>query len=307
MNKLKKTDFNFNYICATAYRILLLLKFLMIKGLTRQEIIKLLSEDEFVIQEINSEMIRSMINSLKSVGCEIPRPAKSNNREYRLTKNPFSLSLSNDEVKLINKFRKKTFLKNDWKEILNINSFIDKLCLVIDDEQTKENLINNKLLADVNYSLIKRISICCKNKSRVVFKYLSNKKITDFEMITSFIKYEKDKMYVWGFSTKYNDFSYIRLDKIRALEVKEKNSTEIYSKSVIRYEMFDMDYELDENEILVKKTDNSRIIDYKYESEFYSIQKFLEKGDSCKIISPDSFKNEFISVLKSIKGVYEDE
>lgn len=307
MNKLKKTDFNFNYICATAYRVLLLLKFLTIRGLTKQEITKLLAADEFVIQKINSETIRSMINSLKSVGCEISRPAKSNNYEYRIIKNPFLLSLSDNEIKLINKFRKKTLSKNDWKDIININSFIDKLCLVIDDKEIKEKLKNNKLLAEVDYSLIKRISICCKNKSRVIFKYLSHRKISDFEMITSFIKYEKNKMYVWGFSTKYNDFSYIRLDKIRSLEVKEKFSQKIYNKSVIRYEMFDKDYELEENEILVKTTDTSMIIDYKYESEFHSIQKFLEKGDTCRIIAPDLFKNKFISVLKSIKGVYKDE
>ena len=32
MNELNKTDFNFNYICLTAYRTLLLLKYLMAKN-----------------------------------------------------------------------------------------------------------------------------------------------------------------------------------------------------------------------------------------------------------------------------------
>ena len=304
MNKYRKTEFNFNYICATAYRVLLLLKFLMVKGLTREEIIKNLGNDDFVPQKINSEIIRTTINSLKDVGCDISRPTKANGYEYRLIKNPFSLKLNEADIKLLNKFRRKTAIKNDFNEILNINSLLEKFCLVIDDKDTIESLKSKGLLAGANTDLIKQINICCKNKSRVVFKYLSHKKITDFEMITSFMKYEKDKLYVWGYSTKYKEFSYIRVDKIKSYEIKEKFAQNDYEKSVIRYEMFDQNYELEPNEILVKRTDNSLIIDYISVSNFHSIQKFLEKGCDYKILEPDDFKKEFISVLKSIKEVY---
>ena len=307
MKKIKKTDFNFNYICATAYRVLLLLKFLMVKGLTRKEIIECLEKDEFIVHKVNSEIIRTTLNSLKDVGCEISRPCKKNGFEYRLIKNPFSLKLSEAEIKLLNKFRKKSAIKNDLNEILNINSFIEKICLIIDDEDTIESLKSKGLLADADTDLIKQINICCKNKSLVVFKYLSHKKITDFEMVTSFLKYEKNKLYVWGYSTKYNEVSYIRVDKIKSFSVKEKFSQRDYEKSIIRYEMFDLNYELEPNEILVSKTDKSMIINYNAESKFHSIQKFLEKGSNCKILEPDSFKKEFISVLKSIKEVYSND
>ena len=82
MNVFKKTDFNFNYISTTAYRALLLLKFLMVKSLTRAEIIKCLENDEFIVQRINSDTIRSMLNSLKDVGCDISRPTKTNGFKY---------------------------------------------------------------------------------------------------------------------------------------------------------------------------------------------------------------------------------
>lgn len=304
MNEFKKTDFNFNYISTTAYRALLLLKFLMVKSLTRAEIIKCLENDEFIVQRINSDTIRSMLNSLKDVGCDISRPTKTNGFKYELIKNPFSLKLSEKEIKLLNKFRKKSGLKNDLDEILNMNSFIEKLCLIIDDENIIESLKSKGLLAGANTDLIKQINICCKNKSRVIFKYLSHKKITDFEMITSFIKYENDKLYVWGYSTKYKEVSYIRIDKIKSFSIVEKYTLNDYNKNVIRYEMFNLDYNLAPNEVLVSRTDKSLIIDYKSESRFHSIQKFLEKGYNCKILEPEDFKNEFISVLKSIKEVY---
>ena len=306
MNSLKKTDFNFNYICATAYRTLLLLKYLLIKNLTRQEIIEIFDKDEFVPQRITSENIRLMLNSLKEVGCEIPRPSKNGRYEYKIVKNPFSLSLSNDEIKLINKFTKKPFSKNDWQGILDTNSFIDKICLITDDEKTKEILKNNKLLSNIDLNLIKEIDECCKNKSTVIFKYISNRKVSDFEMITSFIKYEKNNLYVWGYSTKYKEFSYLRFDKIKSLQVKEKYSKKAFNNYVIRYEMYDLNYELNEDEVLVQKTDNLLVIDYNLQNKFYVIQKFLEMGVDCKIISPKEFKEEFVASVKSIKEVYSD-
>ena len=306
MGELKKNEFNFNYICVTAYRVLLLLKFLMVKSLTKQEIIKFLSEDEFVIQTINADTIRTMLNSLREVGCDFSRPTKTNGYKYKLIKNPFSLKLSESEIKIFNKFRKKIDSQRNINEILNLNSFIEKLCLIIDDENTIESLKSKGLLAGSNSDLIKQINICCKNKSRVIFKYLSHKRISDFEMITSFMRYEKDKLYVWGYSLKYNEFSYLRVDKIKSFEIKEKYTKENYKSLIIRYEMYDLNYELEPNEILVKKTDKSIIIDYKSESKFHSIQKFLEKGSDCKILEPSSFKEEFISVLQSIKEVYQD-
>ena len=307
MDKLKKTDFNFNYICSTAYRVLLLLKFLMVKPLTKQEIMKVLSEDEFIIQNINSDTIRTMLNSLREVGCDFSRPSKTNGYKYKLIKNPFSLQLSESEIKLLNKFRRKTSLKKDLDEILYQNSLMEKLCLIINDESTIECLKSKGLLAGADTNLIKQINICCKNKSRVIFKYLSHRKISEFEMITSFMRYEKDKLYVWGYSTKYEEISYLRVDKIKSFEIIEKSSEKFYNDLIIKYEMFDLNYELEPDEILVEKTDKSLIIEYKSKNNFHSIQKFLEKGCDCRIVAPVSFKEEFVSVLKSIRGVYQNE
>ena len=70
--------------------------------------------------------------------------------------------------------------------------------------------------------------------------------------------------------------------------------------------MFDKNYFLDENESLVEKNDDEMIIDYKVENKFQAIQKFLELGCDCKIISPKSFKKDFVKTLKSIKEVYKN-
>ena len=131
--------------------------------------------------------------------------------------------------------------------------------------------------------------------------------MSEFEMITSFLKYERDRLYVWGYSTKYKDFSYLRMDKIKSLKVLDKSSEKIYNNYCIRYEMFNKNYNPEENEIIIEEKENSLIIDCNIESKFYAIQKFLEMGCDCKIISPEPFKQEFLSTLKSLKEVYSDD
>ena len=307
MNKVRKVDFNVKYICLTAYKALLLLKHLITRPLNKELIFNIFDNDDFVSQPVSSENLRVMINSLKELGCEISRPNPKNNFYYELLKNPFSMNLTKEEINLLGKFRKKIIGQNDYKDVLNTNSLFDKLCLAIDDEQTKEKFKNLKLLNDVSANLIEKVQQCCENKNTVIFEYISGKKLSEFEMITSFLKYERDRLYVWGYSQKYKDFSYLRMDKIKSLRILDKSAEKIYNNYTIRYEVYNKNYHLEKNEELMEEKDNSLIIDYKTENKFRAIQKFLEMGNECKIISPDYFKNEFISTVKSINEVYNDE
>ena len=306
MNSLRKVDFNVKYICLTAYKALLLLKYLIVQPLNKQEIFEIFENDEFIAQPLSSESLRVMINSLKELGCKISRPNPKNNYKYELLENPFSLSLSKDEINLIRRFRKKLVGKKDWHDILNTNSLIDKIALAVDNKEIKEFLENQKLLPEIDKTLISDIQKCCENKSTVLFEYLSGRKISNFEMITSFLKYERDRLYVWGYSKKYKDFSYLRMDKIKSFKILDKPSEKIYNNFSVRYEVFNINYNLQDNENLVERKTNSLVIDYNIENKFHAIQKFLEMGCECKIISPESFRQEFLLTLKSLKEVYSD-
>ena len=307
MNRLTKADFNYKYICLTAYRTLLLLKYLMAGALDKQKIVQLFDDDAFVLNGITSENIRVMINSLKEVGCKISRPNNKNNFQYILTENPFYLDFTNDEIKLLNKFRKKFLGNKDLNYILNTNSLFEKICLLISNESTKENIRNHNLLPDVDRGLIINLQNLCRNKDKVVFNYLSGRKLSEFEMIASFLKYERDRLYIWGYSTKYNDYSYLRADKIKSFRILEKQSQEIVNDYVIRYEIYNKSYLPESNETIVESNNNFLLIDYKAENKFRAIQKFLELGNEGKIISPEEFKQEFIETVKSVKEIYKNE
>ena len=306
MNSLKKLDFNVKQICLTAYRALLLLKHLMVKSLNEEEILNIFINDDFIHQSISADNLRSIIDSFKELGCIIKKTGSKNNHKYELIKNPFGLNLTKNEIRLLNRFRKSHVGRADLDMDLNINSFINKFCLLIEDEKVVENLKGNNSLIEIDVDLIKQLKEYCKNKASLLIEYISGKNISEFLMIASYLKYEKDRLYIWGYSPKYDDYSYLRVDKIRKINVINEIKEPLAKEEVIRYKMYDLNYFLEENEFLVKKTDNAAIIDYRVENKFQAIQKFLELGLDCEIISPESFKREFIDILKSIKEVYEN-
>lgn len=306
MNNLKKIDFNVRQICLTAYKSLLLLKYLLIMPLSRDEIIDLFNEDCFISHDVSLENIRVIINSLKELGCIISKPDSKHNYKYELLKNPFSLNLTREEVLLINRFRQKFIGGKKFELGLAINSFVNKLCLMISDSNTKEGLLNHNIISEIRLELIEQLKECCKNNNVVILEYLSGKTVSNFEMETSFLKYEKNKLYIWGYSPKYKDFSYLRVDKIKSVKVIDKKPQNVQNKYIIRYKTFNPYYFLDENEVLIDKNDKEMTIDYYSDSQFHAIQKFLELGTNCKILSPKSFKDNFIKTLKDIKEVYKD-
>ena len=305
MNRLLKFNFNVRQICLTAYKGLFLLKHLIVQPLSKEEIIDLFKNDEFAPFDISAENLRVILNSLKELGCKIPKPDLKNDYKYVLEKNPFSLNLTKEEVKLINRLRKN--LKVDLDTVLGLNSFINTLCLNIADSEIKESLKNHNYLTEIKPSLIGELKKCCESKSNVILDYISGRKLTKLEMQTYFLKYEKGRLYVWGYSPKYDDISYLRVDKIKGITATDKNFFKNYDNFTIRYKMYNPNYILEEYETEVERKENEIIIDYQVQNRFSAIQKFLEKGSDCKIISPKSFKTEFIQTLKLIKEGYKNE
>lgn len=308
MRPATKSEFNLRYICLSAYKVLLLLKFLLYSPLTVQQIFEIFEKDAFVNQQPNKNALRLFSKSLRKIGCKIEKPTILNKNRYILNENPFLIDFNEDEINLLNKFRNNPYEKNNWKSILNSNSLINKICLIINNKSTIEKLKSENSLSQINPDTILELNELCKNRKTALFRYFSGLRLCNFEMITSFLKYENDKLYIWGFSPIFQELSYIRVDKIKKISTFDVISPKITNKEIIRYKIFNKNYIPNENEYIVEKTDEYLVIDYKILNYFHTIQYFLEKGDECKIISPEAFKSDVISIAEEIKkGYFEDD
>ena len=304
MEKIKKQAINSNCIRKTAYKALLLLKILINNPLTNEQIIKLLNENVLFDVNVNTSSLRYLTKSLKKIGCKIEEPSFINNYRKILKNNPFFIDLSEEEVNLLNKFRKNPYEKASWKEILDTNSLINKLYLVVNKNNTTKKLINNDIFSKINPDIIMQLNKYCQDRKTVAIGYSSGFRYSNLELITSFLKYEKDKLYLWGFSPLFQELSYLRVDKIKKITPYPGVSPRIVNRNLIRYLVFDKNYKLEDNDFFVKETEDGLLIDYKVENSFKAVQKFLELGDKCKILAPERFRNEFLEIVKSMHKRY---
>ena len=57
-------------------------------------------------------------------------------------------------------------------------------------------------------------------------------------------------------------------------------------------------------EKIINQNDDKLTINAKTSNTFLLIQRLLSFGSNCKIISPENFKNEFVTLLKDMKAGY---
>ena len=101
-------------ISLTGTRALALIGILVVESKTFAEI-KTQPIRYGLFEEGNSDdILRIDINTIKSMGCEISRPCISNNYKYIMQNHPFSLVLTEEDVKLLKRAYNK--IKNNLRE-----------------------------------------------------------------------------------------------------------------------------------------------------------------------------------------------
>jgi predicted DNA-binding transcriptional regulator YafY len=61
---------------------------------------------------------------------------------------------------------------------------------------------------------------------------------------------------------------------------------------------------LEETETIVEVQEDDCIVEGRYFNEFIAIQRILEFGSSCVVLSPDGFKAKIIEKLKKMRAMY---
>lgn len=297
------------WISITGYRTLLILKSLMLKSYTIDELVEIVKKDSITNKAVSKDTVRLAINTLKSAGCEILRPNKANNYKYQLINHPFSLSLNKKDLQVLIKLRDKLAEKLNYNSIFVLNDLYDKLIsLTLDEEQI--NYINDsQLLKNINKKILKEISNPQIIGKKVQIRYLSpNYGEEDIDVIPQKITYESGKLYLRCYIFKYAKNSMLNFDRILKLNgVDLFNKYDIDSSFEVIYELFGNSlhtFKLQKDEKIILKTDELIRISAIVDNEFIFIQRLLLFGSDFKIISPSSFKEKLIDKIKLIQKGY---
>ncbi len=299
------------WISITGYRTLLILISLLKEGKTIDELVQILKNDNITSKSVSKDTVRLTINTLKSAGCAILRPSKSNGYKYELMEHPYSLNISKFDFDSLMLIRDRISNELSWKKVLDLNNLFSKIIALTSNNSYIEICENEKLLNNVNLKILSELSKPNLKGKKIKVKYLSPKNgEEDIDIIIQKIIYEHKKLYLSGYIFKYNKVSLLnieRIKKILAIDISERININDYYE--VEYELFGNSYNQYEPasyEEIIKKNKNSIIIRAKVLNEFCFIQRLFLFGSDFKIISPSFFKEKLIDKILQIQKGYQE-
>jgi len=300
---------NCNLMSLTGYRTLVILDLLMESPKSAEEINNYFSNNPYIKEMFSNDTIRIYINSLREVGCDITRANKSNGNKYELLAHPFDFEIPMNQLSSILKLYNNIYEKIDVKYLSNLKTLFLKIYPLIKDEKTREAIQNISALKNIELKLVNELLHHCENKNQIIFVYNSpNTGEKNIELIADKISFKSKKLYIWGQSLTHEGYSYFRLDRILKISaVKLKRKEKDFPMMKVVYELSNelkKNYSPVKTEKILEQSSDKLLIEEFFGNKFEMLQKILYMSKDCKIIHPESLRNEVIELLKKMEASY---
>ncbi len=302
-----------NTISITTYRAFFIALLLAKQPHSINEIIDKLKGNNILKYSCHKDTITNSINSLREAGFDIEKPKRSNNYNYILKSHPFKHKLTVDNTEMLTIIRNSLYHFNNYETILNVNSLINEIEAVTDNEEVKEIFSQTNILKNINFTLLADILNHCAEQTTAKIVYNSpingneELKIKPLKVV-----FENNRLYLWLYSYKYAEPSYLRIDKISSITKLQDDKSDI-SEKILNKVIYELTGEAAEkflplkNEIVIEKQLNKIIVQAEVINKFNFFQRIICFESECKIISPQNTIDEFKKHLDSILEIYENE
>ena len=275
-----------------------------------EEICEYFFNHPYLREKISIDTLRVYINSLRRIGCEVKRFRGDDKiSRYVITAHPFELKLSDEQIQSVIKIYKSIVKNMDVKELLSMERFFEKIGSYIKNDDFIADIRKISMLRDIDKKLLEDLLDCCDRKEQIVIQYNSpNSGEKSIELIADKIDSSNGKIYLYGTGfeyMQYGSFLVSRIKKINEIKI-EKTIPENLKEFRITYTLECSPDKLNpaDNEKIIEKHNNYAVIEMKTSNDFLAKQKLLEYGPICKVLEPESFKNDFIKLLKDMKAGY---
>lgn len=307
---IKNQKVTYNLMSFTGYKALLLFSLLTEGPKSYEEICEYFFNHPYLREKISIDTLRVYINSLRRIGCEVKRFRGDDKiSRYVITAHPFELKLSDEQIQSVIKIYKSIVKNMDVKELLSMERFFEKIGSYIKNDDFIADIRKISMLRDIDKKLLEDLLDCCDRKEQIVIQYNSpNSGEKSIELIADKIDSSNRKIYLYGTGfeyMQYGSFLVSRIKKINEIKV-EKTIPENLKEFRITYTLECSPDKLNpaDNEKIIEKHNNYAVIEMKTSNDFLAKQKLLEYGPICKVLEPESFKNDFIKLLKDMKAGY---
>lgn len=189
-----------------------------------------------------------------------------------------------------------------------MEEFFEKIGAYIKNEDFINEAKKVSLLKEIDKELLKTLLDCCDKKNQIIINYNSpNSGTKPMELIADKIEIQNGKIYLCGIGFEYKQYGTFLVSRIKDIcEIKTQNSMPEGLKELnVVYELYNNpNPDLEDYEKIIEQTEEKVIIEAVTTNPFLLRQRLLALGPNCKILSPDDFKNEFVTLLKNMKAGY---
>lgn len=308
---LSTKEVSYNAIFYSAFKALIVFELLLESPKTLEQISDFLVKRPYIKSTISKDTLRVYINSFKKAGCNVERTLTGEKRReyaYYIPDNPFRPVISKTQTKQLFDIYDMIMYNMPFETLLNFDLLIRKFDTCFKDEAFHKQYEEHSLLKAFDVELLRELEQCCKDNSLVTVLYNSPRSgFKEIPIIAHKMKIQNYKLYLEGFGKEYNQegiFLVSRITKITNIisgenvELPNDNFLEIIC------EFYNPQIQLAENETVISETGSTRLVKHITTNKVLTNHRFLQLADNCKILEPECYQKEFITLLKSAKEVY---
>ncbi len=300
----------------SAYRVLYILLLLVRhRALTLSELNAHLLENPIIGRAYNSETITKYINTLRQVGCEIPRANSRHNFHYKLLKNPFPLPVNEEELRAAHRLLEILTSHPDEELHVNYYNILRKVAWSVGDDEKAALLFDTAppLAGEEvqrNRDLLSRYRTLCKDAQALEVTYrVQGEEVVTLSLEPGRVVQEGSRLYLVGMDRRNYQKIKLNLESIqsvRQLPFKVQNRLRVVSVVFELTGRLARTYRLYPGEtLLVESPERIRI---KARTEDYQslLNRLLKYGSYCEVISPTYVRHEMrakvASMLAALRG-----
>ena len=303
---LKNNKITYNLMSFTGFKALILFTLLMESPKSYDEIFL---NHQYLHEKISLDTFRVYITSLKRAGCEVKRERINKVSKYSIISHPFELSITEEQISSIIKVYKSIVKNINIQELILLENFFEKVASYIKNANFTNAFHKASVFRDIDRKLINELLDCCDKKEQIVILYNSpNSGKKEIEIIADKLEFSNNKLYLYGTGFEYMQYGSFLVSRIlKLVEIKEIKTIPIHIKEIrVGYELKTTadNIQFDENEKILQKNKDKLIVEIVSSNEFLTRQKLLSYGPDCKILYPESFKNDFVTRLEQMKAGY---
>jgi predicted DNA-binding transcriptional regulator YafY len=283
----------------SAYRVLFILLMLVrYRSLNAMELNRLLYENPVIARVYNSETLTKYINTLREVGCQIPRSSSRNDYSYELRKTPFPLSLKPEELRVAEKLLKLLAQQSDECLYQDYRDFLEQLSWVVDSDglelshdaegnpvfpalqQRREQMNTYRRYCQEAFLL--EIRMNQSGLERIL--YLEPQEVTERD----------NRIFLVGYDQQTHQQIRLDVDHIGSLrQTPSKNRRLVARTSVVfaLYGRLAASYRLYPGEKITYRSPDELHVKTQVSDMKGLMSRLMKYGDSCQVLSPDSVRD----------------